>query len=229
MLILALHETQPNPQRPRPNRYLAMKFAEMEEKMRREKDKSKNSDSAGEHNENDIDAPATSTEYDHHQIGADAKAAALLAATGGDGTQIDEEGQSHNVDSAIQYVDERDTVRVPHAPQPYHHSRPASSARLIVPQVNNHIAAATGDYEAINDAAELTSTELVLASSSIGGGDDSEEPATLSPPRTTMEPPLRDVHVGGGGGRVEVESERVELIEIKSDGSTGHLTPVGYR
>lgn len=215
-----------------------MKFAEMEEKMRREKDKSKNAssdaDSAAEHNENDIDAPASSTEYDHHQIGADAQAAALLAATGGDGTQIDEEGQTHNVDSAIQYVDERDTVRVPHASPPYQHSRSATAARLIAPQVNNHIAATTGDYEAINDAAELTSTELVLASSSIGGGDDSdnsEVPATLSPPRTTMEPPLRDVHVGGGGGgvRVEVESEQVELIEIKSDGSTGHLTPAGYR
>lgn len=219
-----------------------MKFAEMEEKMRREKDKSKHTggddDTADEHNENDIDAPATSTEYDHHQIGADAQAAALLAATGGggdtagNGAQIDEEGQSHNVDSAIQYVDEGDTVRVPRPSLPYH-SRSLTAAHLIAPEVhnNNHIEATSGDYEAINDAAELTSTELVLASSSTGASTDSAEPSTLSPPRTTMEPPLRDMIAGGGGGgsTVVVESERVELIEIKSDGSTGHLTPDGYR
>lgn len=189
-----------------------MKYAEMEEKMRREKAKNKHTDDDddGAHNENDIDAPASSTEF-----GVDAAQAAGLQATTVDGTLIDEEGQSHNVDSAIQYVDETDTFRQAQQVRPqFGHLRMPPAARLVADEVSYVHRTST----AINPADGEQSTGLP---DEAGSSSSSEEPL-----RTTMEPPLREVKPSAG--TVEVESERVELIEIKSDGSTGHLTPAGY-
>lgn len=85
--------------------------------------------------------------------------------------QLDDEGQSHNIDNAIQhpaYKYESTTVAIP----------------------NNRYSSSTTDY-IVPKARTFT---------------------TATTPRT----------------KVEIESEKVEVIEIKSDGSTGHLIPDNY-
>lgn len=82
--------------------------------------------------------------------------------------QLDDEGQSHNIDNAIQYPAykiESTSVAIPN-------NRYSSTTEYIIPKGRS-----------------FTTT-----------------------PRT----------------KVEIESEKVEVIEIKSDGSTGHLIPDSY-
>ncbi len=83
--------------------------------------------------------------------------------------QLDDEGQSHNIDNAIQhpYNYESTSVAIPN-------NRYSSTTEFIVPKGRAY--------------------------------------TTTTTPRT----------------KVEVESEKVEVIEIKSDGSTGHLIPDNY-
>ena len=84
--------------------------------------------------------------------------------------QLDDEGQSHNIDNAIQhpaYKYESTPVAIPI-------NRYSSTTEFIVPKGRAF--------------------------------------TTTTTPRT----------------KVEVESEKVEVIEIKSDGSTGHLIPDNY-
>lgn len=84
--------------------------------------------------------------------------------------QLDDEGQSHNIDNAIQhpaYKYESTSVAIPN-------NRYSSTTEFIVPKGRAFTTATT--------------------------------------PRT----------------KVEIESEKVEVIEIKSDGSTGHLIPDHY-
>lgn len=84
--------------------------------------------------------------------------------------QLDDEGQSHNIDNAIQYPAykiESTSVAIPN-------NRYSSTTEYIVPKGRAFTSSTT--------------------------------------PRT----------------KVEIESERVEVIEIKSDGSTGHLIPDHY-
>lgn len=200
--------------------------------MRREKLKNKPTDDA-EHNENGIDTPpSSSTEYDpqSHRLAAALEAA--TASAGSTDAQIDDEGQSHNIDTAVQYTDENDTPPLHHPHHAQHARMPSAERLLAAHQLNENILATTLSYGGGEGdggaAADFSSTEVELASSSEADDASSEEPPrTLAPPRTTMEPPLREVKLNKQ--RVEVESERVELIEIKSDGSTGHLTPIGYR
>lgn len=84
--------------------------------------------------------------------------------------QLDDEGQSHNIDNAIQhpaYKYESTSVAIPN-------NRYSSTTEFIVPKGRAF--------------------------------------TTTTTPRT----------------KVEIESEKVEVIEIKSDGSTGHLIPDNY-
>lgn len=216
--------------------------------MRREKVKNKNSD-AEEHNENDIDAPSSpSSEFVQDTDNESVHAAALLAATA-DGAQIDDDGQKHNVDSAIQYVDESDTVRRDDEaarPQFAHlraeHDTNYEHASSTVMDHNNSIHETTLRSSSSTTRASNSNEKEITADVN---DDNSAEQVTImaTPPRSTMEPPLlRDVVATSSASAaaaplplpprpptVMVESERVELIEIKSDGSTGHLTPAGYR
>lgn len=124
----------------------------MEEKMNRQKQKGKQSvktippQIANDHREQEID-PTYSSD-----------------------AQLDEEGQSHNIDNAIQhpaYKYESTPVAIPN-------NRYSSTTEFVVPKGRAF--------------------------------------TTTTTPRT----------------KVEIESEKVEVIEIKSDGSTGHLIPDNY-
>jgi len=133
------------------------KFQEMEEKMMRQKQKGKQSVKTipPQH----ISEPQRDEEID-------------VDPTYSSDAQLDDEGQSHNIDNAIQhpvYKYETTSVAIP----------------------NNRYSSST--------------TEFVVPKGS-------RTYTTTAAPRT----------------KVEIESEKVEVIEIKSDGSTGHLIPDNY-
>lgn len=140
----------------------------MEEKMRRQKEKNKKTPSIPDDESlaNDIKVPTSITSSDD--------------------TQIDDDGQTHNVDSAIQYTDEDD-------------------------EQNNRIINQDINYEA-------STTTLLPASQT----DDQHEATTVQPAQQLHhQPAQREINV-------QIESEKLEVIEIKSDGSTGHLNPLAY-
>lgn len=142
-----------------------------------------------------------------------------------DGSQIDDEGQSHNIDDAVQYVDETDTVDPPrrptppndqdtnsHIPQVVNHSveylSPTTEEvlvnepnRIIVPDEEEEVGADSQDHREV-DNRQFVSSTVAPPAKAIGQ-------ANRRPPRPNT---------------VHVESERVEVIEIKSDGSSGHLS-----
>ncbi|XP_037030053.1 mediator of RNA polymerase II transcription subunit 15 isoform X2 [Bradysia coprophila] len=137
------------------DKYLAIKFQEMEEKMMRQKQKGKQSVKT-------IPPQQIKESQRDDEIDVDP--------TYSSDAQLDDEGQSHNIDNAIQhpvYKYESTSVAIPN-------NRYSSTTEFIVPKGRTF--------------------------------------ATATTPRT----------------KVEIESEKVEVIEIKSDGSTGHLIPDNY-
>lgn len=129
----------------------------MEEKMMRQKQKGKQSVKT---------IPQPNMNESHRDQEVD------VQPTYSNDAQLDDEGQSHNIDNAIQYPAykfESTSVAIPN-------NRYSSTTEFIVPK-----------GRAFTTTASTT-------------------------PRT----------------KVEVESEKVEVIEIKSDGSTGHLIPDNY-
>lgn len=103
--------------------------------------------------------------------------------------QIDDEGQSHNIDSAVQYAaDDEDEL----------------SNRLL-PQDINYVASSTeGEEHSKSSTDEASASSTQLASTTV-----------------KQQPKNRQI-------KIQIESEKVDLIEIKSDGSTGHLIPREY-
>lgn len=145
-----------------------------------------------------------------------------------DGSQIDDEGQSHNIDDAVQYIDETDTVDPPQPtkaseiqPQPPHvvnhpveYLSPTTEEvlvvepnRIIVPDEEEEDRAGSHDHR------DADSRQFV-SSSTVAPSRPSSGVANHRPNRPS--------------NKVHVESERVEVIEIKSDGSSGHLTHSEY-
>lgn len=140
----------------------------MEEKMRRQKEKNKKTPSIPDDESlaNDIKAPSSITSSDE--------------------TQIDDDGQTHNVDSAIQYTDEDDEQN-----------------NRIINQDINYVASTTTLLPALQN-------------------NDDHEATTVQPEQQLHhQPSQREINV-------QIESEKLEVIEIKSDGSTGHLNPLAY-
>lgn len=145
----------------------------MEEKMRRQKEKNKK----------------TPTIPDDESLANDIKAPPSITSSSDD-TQIDDDGQTHNVDSAIQYTDEDDE----------------QNNRIINQDINQNI-----NYVA-------STTTLLPAPQT----DDQHEATTVQPEQQQHHHhPQREINV-------QIESEKLEVIEIKSDGSTGHLNPLAY-
>lgn len=145
----------------------------MEEKMRRQKEKNKKTPSIPDDESlaNEIKAPPSPLPS---------------ITTSSDETQIDDDGQTHNVDSAIQYTDEDDEQN-----------------NRIINQDINYVAS--------------TTTALPVPQT-----DDEHDGTTeQTAPQRHHQPAQREINV-------QIESEKLEVIEIKSDGSTGHLNPLAY-
>lgn len=154
-----------------------------------------------------------------------------------DGSQIDDEGQNHNIDDAVQYIDETDTVDPPQRPKPTKapDAHPPSgqvvnhpveffspTTEEVIVGEPNHIIVPDDDEEegaGSHDHIEVDRREFVGSSTVAAPPAKAIVPANHRPaPRP---PPRRP-------NTVHVESERVEVIEIKSDGSSGHLTHSGF-
>lgn len=84
------------------------------------------------------------------------------------------------------------------------------NAEQLAPNANSERERETY-YETVTKSTDDSFPTIIIAS------EASDEERAL--PMDALPPPPR----------VEVESEQLEVIEIKSDGSTGHLTPLQHR
>lgn len=142
----------------------------MEEKMKREKNKNRiKSDDESNDTNDKTDSP--NVELTTEPIDPNAPL-------------IDEDGQSHNIDNAVQLA-----------------SSAQSEYETISPDTKTY-------YETVTKSTDDAFPTIIIAA------EASDEQRTLS--MDSLPPPPR----------VEVESEKLEVIEIKSDGTTGHLTPL---
>lgn len=146
----------------------------MEEKMNREKNKNRMKDDEHESEE------SAHTETPTMQIQGD------------DALLIDDEGQRHNIDNAVQQ---------PLTASAYGTERSA--------EVNAHYDSTTSD------------PDQALPTIIITTENDLNEQHGMLNASTTPVPPSGDIPPP----KVEVESEKLEVIEITSDGSSGHIVP----
>lgn len=167
-------------------RYLAIKFQEMEEKMRRQKNKNRVKSEGDDEVEEESETDETPTMVK------------------GDGESlIDDDGQNHNIDNAIQqYTSDAES-----------HMH-IDSTEYSKDDVTNHpedaiIYTANGE-NLTNDHRHVYQTTTYSPMLEL------RKPTTPQMPPLPPPPPPP---------KIQVESERLEVIEISSDGSSGHLTP----
>lgn len=191
----------------------------MEEKMRIDKLKGKPTSIADTSSSNDIDSTEPGNES------AETETPPAQQHFQPDGSQIDDEGQNHNIDDAVQYVDETDTVD-PAPPRPpatisVHETDPQTPA-LIVNHPIEYLSPTTEEVLVANQAPPQHRIIVPDEEEDVTSRHEEHRPADsgqngAAPTGPTARP-----------NAVHVESERVEVIEIKSDGSSGHLIHSEY-
>lgn len=205
-----------------------MKYAEMEEKMRQEKIKGKAA-STETSSSNELDS--TETVSESNQTESPPEKPHFEA----DGSQIDDEGQNHNIDDAVQYVDDTDTVDPPRPSIP---TKPADTHPQTSQVVNHPVEYLSSTTEEViaGEPNRIIVPDDEEDEERAGSHDDHREVDNRQIVNPTTNSQSTKAAVVGGQplnrpprpNRVQVESERVEVIEIKSDGSSGHLTHSEY-
>lgn len=163
----------------------------MEEKMRRQKEKEKSEttdtddiQSTSEHTDNDDDDDNDNKNSTDDEI---------LSSTVLNLPQepiIDDDGQSHNIDNAVQYENE---------PPPPHRNNENENQ----------------DYN-----------ENYGSSSTLTNVPTSKYISTTTNAANTLD--VQHRQRTSNSGRDKIEFEKIEVVEIKSDGTTGHLFPRQY-
>lgn len=153
-------------------RYLAIKYHEMEEKMRRQKEKGKSETTESQSVE------STSQHSDDENDDDEDEISSTIVNAPQEPT-IDDEGQSHNIDNAVQYDNEP----------------------LELSRINE------GRHSSLTTTTIPTSKYTTTTSKAVRQQRRHQSPNSV---------------------KSKIEFEKIEVIEIKSDGSTGHLVPEHY-
>lgn len=151
----------------------------MEEKMRREKQKGKSNTDELEKNE------STSEQIDDdHNSSTDDEIIPITALSSPQEPTIDDDGQSHNIDNAVQYENE-----------------PQYTANNENPN--------TSENYSLSSTLSIPTSKYTTTTNSNAAVQHHRQRSS-------------------NGDSDKIEFEKIEVVEIKSDGTTGHLIPRQY-